>query len=161
MALDFYLPYPEIGTSFWKLNLSHIPTKLSLKQGKFTKQCIVMKELGYYVREFWRKFVLTSTSEIIVRTRAVTLCAFSDILVQYVFCHPAKMNELDELYFLENPLIKLLLLNGGKTGHVNQLFLCRDDKGEFQMLFQELWDQLENFFEYFRMSPWRVKKLLK
>lgn len=46
-----------------------------------------------------------------------------------------------------------MLLNGGKTEHVNQLFSNRDDKGEFQMLFQELWDQPEKFFDYFRMRP--------
>lgn len=63
------------------------------------------------------------------------------------------MDELDEFYLLESPLIKLLLLNGGRTEHVNQLFSRRDDKGEFEILFQELWDQQEKFFEYFRMRP--------
>ena len=63
------------------------------------------------------------------------------------------MDELDQYFFLESPLIKLVLLNGGKTEHVNQLFSNRDDKGEFQMLFQELWDQPEKFFDYFRMRP--------
>ena len=54
------------------------------------------------------------------------------------------MDELDQYFFLESPLIKLVLLNGGKTEHVNQLFANRDDKGEFQMLFQELWDETSN-----------------
>lgn len=63
------------------------------------------------------------------------------------------MDELDEFYFLENPLMKLLVLNDGRTEHVNQLFSRRDDKGEFEMLFQELWGQPENFLEYFAMRP--------
>lgn len=49
------------------------------------------------------------------------------------FYHPIKMDELDEFYFFESPFMKLLLLNGGKTEHVTQLFSSRDDdKGEFQ-----------------------------
>lgn len=71
------------------------------------------------------------------------------------------MDELDEFYFLESPLMKLLLLNGRKPEHVNQLFSRRDDKGEFQMLFQELWDQPEKFFEYFRMRPATFEYILE
>ena len=71
------------------------------------------------------------------------------------------MDELDEYFFLESPLIKLVLLNGGKTEHVNQLFANRDDKGEFQMLFQELLDQPEKFFDYFRMKPATFEYILK
>jgi len=71
------------------------------------------------------------------------------------------MDELDEFYFLECPLLKLLLLNGGKTEHVNELFSRRDDKGEFEMLFQELWDQPEKFFEYFRMKPETFEYILE
>jgi hypothetical protein len=38
------------------------------------------------------------------------------------------MDELDEFYVLESPLMKLSLLNGGKTEQVNQLFFRRDEK---------------------------------
>ena len=58
------------------------------------------------------------------------------------------MDELDQYFFRESLLMKLVWLNGGKTEHVNQLFSNRDDKGEFQILFQELWDQPEKFFDY-------------
>lgn len=71
------------------------------------------------------------------------------------------MDELDEFYFFESPLFKLLLLNSGKTEHVNPLFASRDEKGEFEMLFQELWDQPEKFFEYFRMRPATFEYILK
>jgi len=62
------------------------------------------------------------------------------------------MDELDEFNFLASPLMKLLLLNGGKTEHVNKLFSRINDKREFEMLFQELWDQPEKFFEFSLMS---------
>lgn len=62
------------------------------------------------------------------------------------------MDELDELFFLESPTLKLLLLNSGKTEHVSELFVSRDEKGEFKMLFRDLCDQPERFFEYFRMT---------
>lgn len=71
------------------------------------------------------------------------------------------MDELDQYSFLERSLMKLVLLNGGKTEHVNQLFSNRDDKGEFQMLFQELRDQPEKFFDYFRMRPATFECILK
>jgi hypothetical protein len=45
--------------------------------------------------------------------------------------------------------------------HVNELFSRRDDKREFEMLFQELWDQPEKFFEYFRMKPETFKYKLE
>jgi hypothetical protein len=38
------------------------------------------------------------------------------------------MDELDEFYVLESPLMKLLLLNGRQTEQVNQLFSRRDEK---------------------------------
>lgn len=60
----------------------------------------------------------------------VTLCALSDILIVHVY-------KVAEFYFLESPLIKLLLLNGGKTMQINSLFSSRNDKGEFEMLFEE------------------------
>ncbi len=71
------------------------------------------------------------------------------------------MDELDEFYFFESPLLKLFLLNGRRTEHVNQLFSSRNKKGEFQMLFSELWDQPEKFFEYFRMTPTTFEYILK
>lgn len=71
------------------------------------------------------------------------------------------MDELDDLYFLDNPLLKLLILNSGKSEHVSQLFSGRDDKGEFRMLFREIWDQPEKFFEYFRMTPETFDYILK
>lgn len=51
------------------------------------------------------------------------------------------MDEIDEFYFLESSLIKLLLLNGGKTEYINHLFSGGDDKEEFEMLFKEFLDQ--------------------
>ena len=71
------------------------------------------------------------------------------------------MDELDDFYLLENPLLKLLLLNNEKSEHVSQLFECRDEKGEFSLLFEELRDQPLKFFEYFRMTPETFEYILK
>jgi len=101
------------------------------------------------------------SDEFVVRTKRLLCARFSTFWWSVCFCHPAKMDELDEFYFLECPLLKLLLLNGGKTEHVNELFSRRDDKGEFEMLFQELWDQPEKFFEYFRMKPETFEYILE
>lgn len=71
------------------------------------------------------------------------------------------MDELDEQYFLESPLLKLLVLNSGKTEHVNPIFLSRDEKGEFEVLYKDLYDQPERFFEYFRMKPATLEYILQ
>lgn len=55
----------------------------------------------------------------------------------------------------------MIVVKWRKTVHVNQLFSRRDDKGEFQMLFQELCDKPEKFFEYFRMRPATFECTLK
>ncbi|KAJ8946097.1 hypothetical protein NQ318_010394 [Aromia moschata] len=44
----------------------------------------------------------------------------------------------------ESPLIKLLLIGGRKSEHVNPLFATRDDKGEYQMLIPDLSDNQQN-----------------
>lgn len=71
------------------------------------------------------------------------------------------MDDSDDVYFLESLLLKLLLMGGGKAEHVNHLFAARDDKGEFQMLFQDLSDNPQKFFEYFRMRPTTFEYILK
>ena len=44
---------------------------------------------------------------------------------------------------------------------INQISVSRDEKGEFKMLFQELCDQPERFFEYFRMTPATFEYILQ
>ena len=59
------------------------------------------------------------------------------------------MDELDELFFFFlEPNIKVIVVEQWKTEHVNQIFVSRDEKGDFKMLFQELCDQPERFFFY-------------
>lgn len=54
--------------------------------------------------------------------------------------------------FLESPLLKILLMKG-KTEHVNKIFSSRPINGEYHTLFQDLLEQPNKFFEYFRMLP--------
>lgn len=71
------------------------------------------------------------------------------------------MDELDEQYLLESPLLKIVLLNIVRTEHVNPIFGSRDGKGEFELLFKDLCDQPERFFEYFRMKPETFEYILQ
>jgi hypothetical protein len=59
------------------------------------------------------------------------------------------MDELDEQYLLESPLLKIVLLKKERTEHVNPIFGSRDEKGEFELLFKDLSDQPERFFLIF------------
>ena len=45
------------------------------------------------------------------------------------------METFGEDYLLESPLLKVLLLNNGKSDNVNPLFASRIEKGEFSLLF--------------------------
>lgn len=70
------------------------------------------------------------------------------------------MEPIDDAYFLENPILKYLLMSSGKTEYVNGLLAARDNKGEYQMLFQDLLSQPIKFYEYFRMTPKTFKYIL-
>ena len=63
------------------------------------------------------------------------------------------METFGEDYLLEIPLMKVLLLNNGKLENVHPLFASRNEKGEFSLLFNDLWDQPQNFADYFRIKP--------
>ncbi|KAG8230426.1 hypothetical protein J437_LFUL015447 [Ladona fulva] len=71
------------------------------------------------------------------------------------------MEANDDYFFLDSPLLKLLLIEGGKTEHVNKLFAARNEKGEFQMFFKDLLSDAKEFFGYFRMTPATFKYILK
>lgn len=55
---------------------------------------------------------------------------------------------------------KVIVFKWWKTEYVNQLLSRRNYKGEFQMLFQRLWNQLKIFFGYFRMRPATLEYIL-
>ena len=77
----------------------------------------------------------------------VIVYAYSD---EVIAIH--KMAECDDLYFLDSPLLKLLLLTE-KTEHTNDVFASRETNGEYHMIFPELLNEPDKFSEYFRMSP--------
>ena len=53
---------------------------------------------------------------------------------------------------LENPLLKILLLEDERSDWVNPIFYERVRCGEFHTLFPMLLEQASKFFEYFRMG---------
>src|SRR5215475_8927246 len=61
-----------------------------------------------------------------------------------------KMDEQSLL--LENPLLKILLLEDERSDWVNPIFYEREKCGEFHTLFPMLLEQASKFFEYFRMG---------
>lgn len=69
-------------------------------------------------------------------------------------------NLADEYQFLESPLLKILLMTG-KIEHVNKIFSSRSINGEYQTLFQDLVEQPNKFFEYFRMLPGTLYYILE
>jgi len=63
-----------------------------------------------------------------------------------------KMEE--QLSLLENPLLKVLLLEDQRSDWVNPIFDEREMCGEFHTLFPMLLDQAQKFFfQNFRMGP--------
>jgi len=59
----------------------------------------------------------------------------------------------EQLLLLENPLLKVLLLEDERSDWVNPIFDEREKCGEFQTLFPMLLEQAQNFFQYFRTGP--------
>jgi hypothetical protein len=57
------------------------------------------------------------------------------------------------LKLLENPLLKILLLEDERSDWVYPIFDEREKCGEFHTLFPMLLEQALNFFQYFRMGP--------
>jgi hypothetical protein len=53
---------------------------------------------------------------------------------------------------LENPLLKILLLEDERRDWVNPIFDEREKCGEFHTLFPMLLEQASKFFVYFRMG---------
>jgi len=62
-----------------------------------------------------------------------------------------KMEE--QLLLLENPLLKILLLEDERSDWVNPILDKRENCGEFHTLLPMLLEQAQNFFQYFRMGP--------
>ena len=58
-----------------------------------------------------------------------------------------KMDE--QLLLLENPLLKVLLLEDERSDWVNPIFDERENCGEFQTLFPMLLEEAQNFFSVF------------
>ena len=61
--------------------------------------------------------------------------------------------KMEELLLLENPLLKILLLEDERSDWVNPIFDEREKCGEFHTLFPMLLEQALKFFQYFRMGP--------
>jgi len=62
-----------------------------------------------------------------------------------------KMEE--QLLLLENPLLKILLLEDKRSDWVNPIFDEREKCGEFHTSFPVLLEQALKFFQYIRMGP--------
>ena len=59
----------------------------------------------------------------------------------------------EQLLLLENPLLKVLLLEDERSDWVNPIFDEREKCCKFQTLFPMLLEQAQQFFQYFRMGP--------
>jgi hypothetical protein len=62
-----------------------------------------------------------------------------------------KMEEQLSL-LLENPLLKVLLLEDERSDWVNPIFVVREKFGEIHTLFPMLLEQAQNFFYFFRVG---------
>uniref|UniRef100_A0A6P7G3T0 Uncharacterized protein LOC114333878 n=1 Tax=Diabrotica virgifera virgifera TaxID=50390 RepID=A0A6P7G3T0_DIAVI len=69
--------------------------------------------------------------------------------------------EADDFYLMENSCLKYMLLKKKKQYWVNDLYIRRDEEGEYVTLFEPLKKQPTKFFEYFRMSPLTFEYLLE
>lgn len=68
-------------------------------------------------------------------------------------------DELDDLYFLDNSSLKYMLISKKKYW-VNEMYLKRDQEGEYVTLFKDLKKQPTKFYEYFRMTPTTFEYIL-
>ena len=59
----------------------------------------------------------------------------------------------EHLLLLENPLLKILILEDERSDWVNPNFYEREKCGEFHTLFPMLLEQTLNFFQYLRTGP--------
>ena len=59
----------------------------------------------------------------------------------------------EQLLLLENPLLKILLLEDERSDWMNPIFDKREQYGEFHTLFPMLLEQALKFVQYFRMGP--------
>ena len=62
-----------------------------------------------------------------------------------------KMEE--QLLLLENPLLRVLLLEDERSDWVNPIFDKTEKCGESHTLFRMLLEKTQNFFQYCRMGP--------
>lgn len=62
-------------------------------------------------------------------------------------------DEVEDLYFCENSCLKFFLMKKKRQYWVNDIFLTRDQEGEYVTLFKDLKEQPQKFYEYFRMLP--------
>ena len=60
---------------------------------------------------------------------------------------------------LENPLLKVLLLEDERNDWVNPIFDEREKCGEFHALFPMLLEQASNFFEYYTKEEFHLPLL--
>jgi hypothetical protein len=58
----------------------------------------------------------------------------------------------EQLLLLENPLLKILLLEDERSDSVKPIFDERERCGEFHTLFPMLLEQAPKFFQYIRME---------
>lgn len=59
----------------------------------------------------------------------------------------------DDYMFLDNSLLRLLLLENEKESWVGDINSTRETQGEFTLLFPDLIKNSQKFFDYFRMLP--------
>ena len=68
------------------------------------------------------------------------------------------------LLLLENPLLKVLLLEDERSVWVNPIFDEREKCGKSHTLFPMLLEQAQNFFQYFIMRPdtfWHIPRNIR
>lgn len=108
---------------------------------------------GYYGWEFGRNFVLTGTAEILIKIRRLH-CKFNRHF-DSTFVPPSKYEpKWRTLFSWKSFYVKLW-----KTKHINPLFSKRDNKGEFEILFEKFLVLLRNIsvmiiFFLISHQPW-------
>jgi hypothetical protein len=75
------------------------------------------------------------------------------ILTKFVTVH--KMDNVDEFYFLDSPLLKILLLTE-RSKHMNEVFASRGTYGEYHTISHELLSQQNKRQFLYWFIPLRV-----
>lgn len=61
--------------------------------------------------------------------------------------------DADDEYLFENNFLRFFMLENTRKNWVNDIYEKREEHGEFHLLFDDLLQQSQKFFEYFRMLP--------